>query len=63
MALLPYGPSVSNPVFVPRGDPIAGTSLLQALPSDASMYVGIACVATGSVLLLFALLFGPKEGK
>ena len=51
-AMLPFGPSVSNPDVIPKADPQAGLELIQTLGSGTVRYVGLGLAFVGVVMLL-----------
>ncbi len=65
-AILPFGPSLSNPAVVPKADPNAGLSLLQMLSPEYTFYIGLALAIVGGVLLLcsaFLRTGGERDGN
>ena len=57
VAICPFGPSISNPVIIPKADPSAGIALIQSLPSGTARHLGAIIALVGAISLgLFALL-------
>jgi len=60
-AILPFGPSLSNPAVVPKADPNAGLWLLQMLPPKYTIVIGLGLALVGGVVLLCSALL--RTGK
>jgi len=62
-AILPFGPSVSNPDVIPKADPRAGLALIQTLGSDTARYVGLGLALVGAVMLLCSRVIARYDSK
>jgi hypothetical protein len=63
MAVYPFGPAISNPVAIPKADPLAGLWLLQALPAETALRTGLAISAVGVVMLVLVMLLGTRKAR
>jgi hypothetical protein len=62
-AILPFGPSVSNPDVIPQADPQAGLGLIQALGLDTARYMGLGLALLGVVMLLCSGVIARYDAK
>jgi hypothetical protein len=62
-AILPFGPSVSNPDVIPKADPQAGLGLIQTLGSATARYVGLGLALVGVVMLLCSGVIARYDSK
>jgi hypothetical protein len=63
LAVLPFGPSASNPVVIPKADPSAGLNLLQSLSARDVRVLGIAMMAAGGLALLISAFVGAPGSE
>jgi hypothetical protein len=63
MAIYPFGPSVSNPVAIPKADPHAGLALAQSLPTGTALRLGLTLGLVGVALLLLLIPLGIGESR
>jgi hypothetical protein len=63
MAVIPFGPPISNPVVIPKADPHAGLWLAQALPAETALRAGLTIAAVGVVVLALLLLLGIRSSR
>ena len=63
LAVIPFGPPISNPVAIPKADPHAGLWLAQALPAGTALRAGLAIAAVGVAVLAFLMLLGVRKSR
>jgi hypothetical protein len=63
MGVYPFGPSVSNPVAIPKADPHAGLALAQSLPAGTALRLGLTLALVGVALLLLLIPLGIGESR
>ena len=63
LALLPFGPALSNPVIIPKADPNAGIAVLQSLASETGRKIGLGLGLIGAVLFLFSVLVDSRGSQ
>jgi hypothetical protein len=61
--LVPFGPSLANPVVIPKADPNAGLGLLQALSPMPMLHAGVALALAGGLALLCSVLLRNSRSQ